>query len=91
MSLKIELLHSKHNLTASVMEVVGGNWSCIESRMLLTAFNPEILSILRNILITSKLPNLQSDVDVLLLLKLSIIVSISDVLNLLNINIFQQK
>ena len=72
------------------MEAVGGNWSCLELRILLTAFNPEILSILRNILITSKLPNLQSDV-VLLLLKSSIIVSISDVLNLLNINIFQQK
>ena len=47
--------------------------------MLLTAFNPEILSILGNILIISKLTNLQSDVNVLLLLKLSIIVSISDV------------
>ena len=73
------------------MEAVGGNWSCLESRILLTAFNPEILSTLRNILITSKLPNLQSDVNVLLIFKLSKIVSISDVLNLLNINIFQQK
>ena len=60
------------------MEAVGGNWSCLESRILLTAFNPEILSTLRNMLITSKLPNLQSDVNVLLIFKLSKIVSISD-------------
>ena len=28
------------------MQAVGGNWSCLASRMLLTAFNTEILSIL---------------------------------------------
>ena len=61
------------------MQAVGGNWSCLASRMLLTAFNPEILSILENILIISKLTNLQSDFNVLLLFKLSITVSISDV------------
>ena len=49
-----------------------GNWSCL-------AVNPEILSILGNILIISKLTNLQSDINVLLLFKLSIIASISDV------------
>ena len=59
--LKKELLHSKHNLRASIMQVVGGNWSCLASRMLLTAFNPEILSILGNILITSNITNLQSE------------------------------
>ena len=32
------------------MQAVGGNWSCLASRMLLTAFNPEILSILENII-----------------------------------------
>ena len=42
-------------------------------KILLTAFNPEILSILGNILIISKVTNLQSDVNVLLLFKLSII------------------
>ena len=55
------------------MQVVGGNWSYLASRMLLTAFNPDILSILGNILIISKLTNLQSDVNVLLLFNLSII------------------
>ena len=39
--------------------------------MLFTALNPKILSILGNILIISKLTNLQSDVNVLLLFKLS--------------------
>ena len=48
--IKIELIHSKHNLRASVMQVVGGNWSCLALRMLLTAFNLEILLIIRNIL-----------------------------------------
>ena len=47
--------------------------------MLLTTFNPEILSTLGNILRTSKLTKLQSDVKVLLLFKLSIIYSILDV------------
>ena len=61
------------------MQVVGGNWSYLVSRMLLTTFNPATLSILGNILIISNLTNLQSDVNVLLLFKLSIIVSISDV------------
>ena len=48
--IKIELIHSKHNLRASIMQVVGGNWSCLALRMLLTAFNLEILLIIRNIL-----------------------------------------
>ena len=61
------------------MQVVGGDWSCLASRMLITAFNPDILSILGNILIISKFTNFQSDVNVLLLFKLSIIMSISDV------------
>ena len=61
------------------MQVVGGNWCCLASRMFLTAFNPEILSTLGNILIIPKLTNLQSNVNVLLSFKLSIIVSISDV------------
>ena len=77
--LKIELLHSKHNLRASIMQAIDGSWSCLASRMLLTAFNSERLSILGNILIISKLTSLQSDVNVLLLFKLSIIVRISDV------------
>ena len=47
--------------------------------MLLAAFNSEILSIPGNILIKSKLTNLQSDVNVLILFKLSLIISISDV------------
>ena len=47
--------------------------------MLLAAFNSEILSIPGNILIISKLTNLQSDVNVLILFKLSLIISISDV------------
>ena len=47
--------------------------------MLLTAFNPEALSRLGKMLIISKFTNLQSDVNVLLLFKLSIIVSVSDV------------
>ena len=47
--------------------------------MLLTAFNPEILLTLENILIVSRVTNLQSHVNVLLLFKLSIIVNISDV------------
>ena len=61
MLLKIVLLYSKHNLRASIMQVVCGNWSCLASRILLTVFNPEILSILGKILIISKLTNLQSD------------------------------
>ena len=61
------------------MQVVGGDWSCLASRMLITAFNPDILSILGNILIISKFTNFQSDVNVLLLFKLSIIMSISGV------------
>ena len=61
------------------MQVVGGNWSYLASRILLTVFNPDILSILGNILIISKLTNLESDVNVLLLFKLSIIVNISDI------------
>ena len=36
--LKIGLLHSKRNLRASIMQAVGGNWSCLASRMLLTGF-----------------------------------------------------
>ena len=48
--IKIELIQSKHNLRASIMQVVGGNWSCLALRMLLTAFNLEILLIIRNIL-----------------------------------------
>ena len=63
------------------MQAVGVNWSFLASRMLLTDFNPEILSIRGNMLIISKLTNLQSDVSVfyLILLNLSIILSISDV------------
>ena len=63
------------------MQAVGVNWSFLASRMLLTDFNPEILSIRGNMLIISKLTNLQSDVNVfyLILLNLSIILSISDV------------
>ena len=63
------------------MQAVGGNWSYVVSRMLLTAFTPrpEILSILGNILIISKLTSLQSNVKVLLLFTLSIIVGFSDV------------
>ena len=63
------------------MQAVGLNWSFLASRMLLTDFNPEILSIRGNMLIISKLTNLQSDVNVfyLILLNLSIILSISDV------------
>ena len=79
------------------MQDVGGNWSCITLRTLLTAFKAEVLSILGNILTISKLTNVQSDVKVLLLFKLSIIVSIWDISftqlsikKLLNINIFQQ-
>ena len=41
------------------MQAVVGNWSYLVSRMLLTAFNPEILSILGNILIISKLTRLE--------------------------------
>ena len=77
--LKIELLHSKHNLRVSIMQAVGRNWFCLASRTLLTASNPDIISILVNIMIISKFTNLQRDVNVLLLFKLSIIVSISDV------------
>ena len=63
------------------MQAVGVNWCFLASRMLLTDFNPEILSIRGNMLIISKLTNLQSDVNVfyLILLNLSIILSISDV------------
>ena len=63
------------------MQAVGVNWSFLASRMLLTDFNPEILSIRGNMLIISKLTNLQSAVNVfyLILLNLSIILSISDV------------
>ena len=75
--LKMELLHSKHNLRASIS--VDGYWSCLASRMLLTAFNPDILTILGNILTISKSTKLQPDVIVLLLFKLSITVTISDV------------
>ena len=45
------------------MQVVGENWSCLVSRMLLTVFNPEI-SIVGNILMISKFTSLQSDVKV---------------------------
>ena len=34
--LKTELLHSKDNLRASIMHPLGGSWSCLVSRMLLT-------------------------------------------------------
>ena len=63
------------------MQAVGVNWCFLASRMLLTDFNPEILSIRGNMLIISKLTNLQSAVNVfyLILLNLSIILSISDV------------
>ena len=61
------------------MQAVDRNWFYLASRMLLTPFNPEILSILGNILIISKLTNLQSDINVLLLFKLLLIVSVSDV------------
>ena len=67
-------------LRASIMQVVGGNWSCLTSRMLLTAFNPEILSILGNILIILKLTNLMLMCYFYFkLFKLLIIVNISDV------------
>ena len=33
---KYNCKHSKHNL---IMQAVGGNWSCLASRMFLTAFN----------------------------------------------------
>ena len=45
------------------MQLVGENWSCLVSRTLLTAFNPEI-SIVGNILIISKFTSLQSVVKV---------------------------
>ena len=41
--------------------VLGGNWSCLTSRILLTAFKPEILSMPGNILTISKLTNQQRD------------------------------
>ena len=69
--LKIELLHSKRHLRASIIQTAGGNWSCLASTILLTAINPEVLSILGNILLISKLTSLQSDVKVLLLFYLS--------------------
>ena len=54
------------------MQGVGGNWSCLASKMLLLKnTNKRIDNI--------KLANLQSDVKVLLLFKLSIIVSIAEV------------
>ena len=56
---KSELLHSKHNLRASIMQAVGENWSCLVSGTLLTAFNPDMISILGNMLIISKLTRLQ--------------------------------
>ena len=60
--LKTELLNSKHNLRALMMQVVGGNWSCLAPRILLNVFNPKILSMLGNVLIISELTNLQSDI-----------------------------
>ena len=77
--LKIELLDSKHNLRASMIQLLGGNWLDLLSKTYFTDFRPDMLSILGNILIISKLTNLQSDVKLLLLFKLSIIVNISDV------------
>ena len=54
------------------MQGVGGNWSCLASKMLLlNKTNKRIENI--------KLANLQSEVKVLLLFKLSIIVSIAEV------------
>ena len=75
--IKNRIVTFQTQLMASIMQSVCENWSCLASRMLLTAFNSEILSRLGNILIISKLANLQSDVNVLLLFNLSIIVSIS--------------
>ena len=49
------------------MQDVGGNWSCISLRTLLTAFKAELLSILGNILTISKLTSVKSDVKVLLI------------------------
>ena len=59
------------------MQAVGRNQPCLALRMLLIVLNTEILSILGSILIISKLTNLQSDVKMSLLFKLSIIVNIS--------------
>ena len=61
------------------MQAVGGKWSFPASRILIATFKPNILSILGNILIISKLTSLQLDVKMLLLFKLSIIISISDI------------
>lgn len=58
--LEIEFLHSKQYLRASTMQAIDGKWSCQASR----------------ILIISKLSSLNSDAKVVLLLKLSIVVSI---------------
>ena len=71
--LKIELLDSKHNLRASMIKLLGGNWFDF------TDFIPDMLSILGNMLVMLNLTDLQSDVKLLLLLKVSIMVNISDV------------
>ena len=65
MLLKIELLDSKYNLRASMIQLLGGNWLDLLSKTFFTNFRPDMLSILGNILIVSKLTNLQSDVKVL--------------------------
>ena len=75
MLLKIELLDSKYNLRASMIQLLGGNWFDLLSKTFFTDFRPDMLSILGNILIISKLTSLQSDVKLLLLFKLSIIVT----------------
>ena len=71
--LKIELFDSKHNLRTSMIQLLGGNWFDF------TNFRPDMVCILGNILVTLNLTDLQSDVKLLLLLKVSIIFNISDV------------
>ena len=60
--LKIELLHSKHNLRESICQAVCLHLFCLTSRTLSTACNQKIFSMLGYIFIIAKLTNLHADV-----------------------------
>ena len=62
-----------------MIQLLGRNWLNLLSKTFFTDFRSDMLSILGDTLIISKLTNLQSNVKLLLLFKLSIIVNISDV------------
>ena len=77
--LKMELIHFRHNSSASIIQRVGGNCYSLASKAFFTAWRPGSLSILGNMFTMSNLNKIQFSIRILLSFKKSIKLSISDV------------